>query len=63
MDLMQKWRRNLQGTSQVAFVPNYTSYDFVPKGQTISLKNLVVLVYAFAPVAIIKSTLNHKELL
>lgn len=45
MDLMHYWRRNLEDTNQVTFVPNYTSYDFVPKVQTISLKNLVLLTY------------------
>ena len=45
MDLMQQWIRNSEDTNQVAFVPNYTSYDFVPKGQTIGLKDLVVLAY------------------
>lgn len=45
MDLMQQWIRNSEDTNQVAFVPNYTSYDFVPRVQTIGLKDLVVLAY------------------
>lgn len=45
MDLMQQWIRNSEDTNQVTFVPDYTSYDFLPKGQTIGLKDLVVLAY------------------